>query len=215
MSLLDVKSLITGTNPYYINPQNSGKPLFERSFKLPSLSSTSLHDICRNSFSTNNNNFGLGKRTTSNGLGNSIADTAKSYRGYKESDGSYLKFGEKGAWCVAFSTYVTKESLKKNGISAPSWLNTHSVAQLMKNADENNCFLSTKTSSDKASLIANNVKPGDTVIFKTGRSHAGIVTKVYSDGSFDTVEGNTSGGKVATRHYSAYEKTLNGFVQVA
>ena len=46
-----------------------------------------------------------------------------------------------------------------------------------------------------------------------GASHTGIVTKVYSDGSFDTIEGNTSDQCLA-RHYSASDAKLSGFVKI-
>lgn len=62
--------------------------------------------------------------------------------------------------------------------------------------------------------IVNNVQPGDVMIQQSnGASHTGIVTKVYSDGSFDTIEGNTSDQCLA-RHYSANDAKLSGFVKI-
>lgn len=211
-------SLLNGTtlNPYYINPYNSGTSLFDGTFNFPSLSSTSLYDIYRNSFLTNNNNFGLGKRTTSNGLGNSIADTAKSYRGYKESDGSYKLFtnGRKEAWCADFVTYVVKEACRKEGKSVPQGFGSSSVEGLRQWGKNNNCYLDITNSSNKSTAIANNIKVGDVVIFKGGISHTGVVTKINPDGSFQTIEGNTS-DKVDYRNYAATDSRISGFVQVA
>ena len=68
--------------------------------------------------------------------------------------------------------------------------------------------------SNKGDVIAENIKPGDVVIFKNGISHTGIVESVNSDGSFTTIEGNTS-DKVATRHYAANDSRVSGFVQLA
>ena len=51
----------------------------------------------------------------------------------------------------------------------------------------------------------------------TQASHTGIVTKVYPNGTFDTIEGNvTSDGddRVVTMHYSPYHKDISGFVQL-
>lgn len=209
----------TKLNTYRSNTGNLFS--YNNSFPHFNYGATNLFDIYKSSFTKTPDDFwgidfasSFNKRQENRGLGTSIAKNAQKYLGYSEKDGSYLKFGEKGAWCVAFSTYVTKEALRENGKSAPNWLNTHSVAQLKKNAEDNGCFLQTRKSSDKASLIAANVKVGDTAVFKNGRSHVGVVTKIYSDGSFDTTEGNTSKGTVANRHYSANEKTLTGFVQV-
>ena len=71
-----------------------------------------------------------------------------------------------------------------------------------------------KSGSNRASYIAQNVKPGYVMIQKNNISHTGIVTKVYDDGSYDTVEGNTS-NKVAARHYKASDHRTSGFIAVA
>ncbi len=63
--------------------------------------------------------------------------------------------------------------------------------------------------------IKNNVKSGDIIIFKeNGRSHTGIVKEILADGTIKTIEGNTS-DKVGERSYSANDRTISGFVQVA
>lgn len=61
-------------------------------------------------------------------------------------------------------------------------------------------------------------KVGDLAMWTKSAStgHVGIVTKVYSDGSFDVIEGN-SGNKVAKHHYtsqSSVGSTFNGFVKM-
>ena len=46
--------------------------------------------------------------------------------------------------------------------------------------------------------------------------HVGIVSEVYSDGSFDVIEGN-SGNSVKKRHYSSKHSVgggFDGFVQM-
>ena len=62
-------------------------------------------------------------------------------------------------------------------------------------------------------------KPGDLAIWtKTASTgHIGIVEKVYADGSFDTIEGNSS-DRVKRNHYksqSAVGSTFNGFAKMS
>ncbi len=181
-------------------------------FNFNTNSSIQLYNNSINNYSNTYSSVRL-----SGNLGKDIVSTAKSYIGYNESNGSYKLFtgGRNEAWCADFSTYVVKEAYSKNGKKLPSGFGSSSVDGLRNWGQKNNCYLKTSGQSNKSSLIARNVKPGDIVIFKEGRSHTGIVTKVNADGSFETIEGNTNGNNVAYRKYSANEKTLSGFVQVA
>jgi surface antigen len=53
------------------------------------------------------------------------------------------------------------------------------------------------------------------IIFKNGgRSHVGVVESIGADGRINTIEGNTS-NKVARRSYSANDRTITGFAQIA
>lgn len=148
-------------------------------------------------------------------FGNSIVAIAQSYVGrLKESDGSYLKVtgGRHESWCADFVTYVVKQAAQQtgkplNGFGSPS------VSNLQAWGRANNCYIDV-TSGNRAQKIVQNVKPGDVMIQKSnGASHTGIVTKVYSDGSFDTIEGNTS-DQCKARHYSANDPKLSGFVKI-
>ena len=61
-------------------------------------------------------------------------------------------------------------------------------------------------------------KPGDLAIWTKSSStgHVGVVEKVYADGSFDTIEGNSS-NRVKRNHYSSQSSvgsTFNGFVKM-
>lgn len=172
-----------------------------------------LYGKTKTSFN-NNHNFSS-VRMTGN-MGKDIVATAKQYVGYNESDGSFKLFtgGKNQAWCADFVSYVIKEAYQGNGKKAPSGLNTSSVESLRNWGIKNNCYLNTSNKSNQSSLIAQNVKPGDVVIFKNGTSHTGIVTKVNSDGSFQTIEGNTS-NKVAYRNYSSSNSKISGFIQIA
>lgn len=151
-------------------------------------------------------------KTESKALQINLANKAKSYLGKVNSDaeGNRL-FSPKGAsqaWCADFVTYVTKDTF---GNSLPSDFGSSSVSELRAWAENKDCYMAIPT-SNKADFIKKNVKVGDIMIEKKdGKSHTGIVTKVNSDGSFETVEGNCS-NKVATRTYSADSTTLSGFI---
>lgn len=152
----------------------------------------------------------------SGNMGKDIVSTAKQYIGFNERDSSYKLFtqGRNEAWCADFVTHVVKEAYKENGKSIPSGFGSSSVEGLRQWGKNNNCYLDTTNTSNKSSIIASSVKPGDVVIFKNGISHTGVVTEVNSDGTFKTIEGNTS-DKVAYRNYTANDSKISGFVQLA
>ncbi len=149
-------------------------------------------------------------------FGSNVVSNARSYLGYKESDGSYKLFtdGRTEAWCADFVTHVVEETCEETGKPKPSGFGSSSVSGLRDWGIQNGCYLQTDNKSNKGDVIAQNVKPGDVVIFKNGISHTGIVESVNSDGSFTTIEGNTS-DKVAERHYAANDSRVSGFVQLA
>ncbi len=150
-------------------------------------------------------------------LGSNIVSAAKKYLGYNEKNGSYKLFtnGRTEAWCADFATYVTKEAYKGSGKAVPKGFGSPSVEGLRQWGIKNNCYLKTAGTSNKTSVIKNNVKAGDLIIFKEkGRSHVGVVESIGSDGKIYTIEGNTS-DKVARRSYAANNSTISGFVQMA
>jgi hypothetical protein len=168
------------------------------------------------SSSSSSNLFSSNYKSSLNlGFGQNIANTAKSYLGYNESNGSYKLFtnGRNEAWCADFVTHVVKESAKESGKTLPSGFGSSSVSGLRSWGIQNNCYLQTDNKSNKSSVIANNVKKGDIIIFKNGKSHTGIVDRV-ENGKIYTIEGNTS-DKVAQRSYSINDSSISGFVQVA
>ena len=156
------------------------------------------------------------KRWASN-LGSGIVSTAKKYLGYNERNGSYKLFtgGKSHAWCADFSTYVVKEAFRNAGKSLPSGFGSSSVSGLMNWANSKGCFLQTAGITNKSSVIKGKVKAGDLIIFKNGgKSHVGVVESIGADGRINTIEGNTS-NKVARRSYSANDRTITGFAQIA
>lgn len=150
------------------------------------------------------------------GFGNTIVSIAQSFVGkLNESDGSYLQVtgGRAEAWCADFVTYVVTKACEQTGKSLNGF-GSPSVSTLQSWGQANNCYIDVAGSSNRAQTIANNVQPGDVMIQKSnGASHTGIVTKVYADGSFDTIEGNTS-DQCLPRHYSANDAKLSGFVKI-
>ncbi len=150
-------------------------------------------------------------------LGKDIVSVAKKYLGMNEKDGSYKLFtnGRTEAWCADFVTYVVKETCQQTGKSLPAGFGSASVSGLRDWGIRNNCYLETASASNKVDTIKNNIKAGDIIIFKEhGRSHTGIVHEILADGTIKTFEGNTS-DKVGERSYSANDRTISGFVQVA
>lgn len=161
--------------------------------------------------STQNQSFRL-----NGGFGENIVSTASQYLGYNEANGSYKLFtnGRKEAWCADFVSYVVKEAAERSGKQAPSGFGSAAVEDLRQWGKNNQCYLQTEGAANKSKTIAQNVKPGDVVIFKNGTSHTGIVKEVHADGSITTIEGNTS-DRVAERRYSANDYKISGFVQLA
>ena len=150
-------------------------------------------------------------------FGNAVASIAQSYVGkLSEADGSYLQVtgGRAEHWCADFVTYVVSKACEQTGKSLNGF-GSPAVANLRAWGEANGCYgsIDGMSSSQKAQWIVNNVKPGDVMIMQNNSSHTGIVTKVYSDGSFYTVEGNTS-DQCLNRHYSADEARLSGFVLI-
>jgi hypothetical protein len=154
-------------------------------------------------------------------LRSSFVTDAKKYLGYNEADGSSRKISKSGEWCADFIKYVINETYKEKGLTPPtSDLTIESgyphlrVENIKQWGIKHNTYLSVVGKSNKDNVIANNVKAGDIMILRENKaSHTGFVTKVYSDGSFDTIEGNRD-DKVTTFHYNANESQLSGFVQV-
>lgn len=92
-----------------------------------------------------------------------------------------------GAWCADFCTYVTKQVYGNDatpGDFANSCSNTAYCPTIASWAESKGA-LTTDSSQ---------VQPGDFILYyRNGRySHIGIVTSVNSDGTVNTIEGNTS-----------------------
>lgn len=148
-------------------------------------------------------------------LGASFTDNALQYIGYNESDGSYRKFTNSKEWCADFVTYIVKDTYNKKGLKTPDGFGSHRVEELKQWGIDNNKFFEIANKPNKGKLIAENVNVGDILILReNGASHTGFVTKVNSDGTFETIEGNRS-DKVGKARYSPNYHEISGFVQLA
>ncbi len=154
------------------------------------------------------------KSKTSSDIGYSLVENAKQYIGYNESDGSSKKFSDSKEWCADFVSYIVKDTYTRQGKTPPEGFDNHRVEGLKQWGIDNNKFFQIANKPNKATLIAQNIKPGDILILRENQaSHTGFVTKVNADGTFETIEGNRA-DKVATARYSPNYKDISGFVQL-
>lgn len=111
-----------------------------------------------------------------------------------------------GAWQAWCADFVSK-SFEKTGGSP--FGHQSSVQGILNWGRQNDRFISAADAvRDPSSL-----QIGDIATWKqNGRSHVGLVTGVNDDGTFNTIEGNTS-DQVARRQHSFYDRGLTGFVR--
>lgn len=212
------------SNSYYFGSGSSGS---SNSYYFPPSSKSYSFDFSSYSSSKSNSTSGnlTFKRSATGNLQRDLVNNALSWVGKVNNDATGNKLfspnGKSQAWCADFATYNTKKSFGSKLPSDFGWATRNGVKYcpsqvwgLMYWAEDNNCYLDVTSASNKADFIAKNVKLGDIMIEKRGgKSHTGIVINVNSDGSFETVEGNTS-DKVAKRKYTANSSTLSGFVSL-
>lgn len=150
-----------------------------------------------------------------------FTNTAYQYMGFNEADGSSRIISKSGEWCADFIKYVINETYRDKGLTPPTsdlriepGLPHLRVENIKQWGIRHGNYLSVANKSNKAQTIAEKVKKGDIIILReNGASHTGFVTKVYSDGSFDSIEGNRD-DRVKTAHYKASDPSLSGFVQL-
>ncbi|MCR5261610.1 MAG: CHAP domain-containing protein [Candidatus Gastranaerophilales bacterium] len=160
---------------------------------------------------------GVNKGKAANDIGSGLVALAEKYMGKNEADGSYKMFtnGRAEAWCADFVTYIVKEYAQQQGLSIKDGFGSPAVANLMSWAQQNNCFTSVSDMGGDArqKLLQNDLHPGDVIIWKSaGASHTGIIRSINSDGTFETVEGNSS-DQVKSNHKSVKDASLTGFIK--
>jgi hypothetical protein len=109
------------------------------------------------------------------------------------------------AWCADF----VSTALKNSGGSAMG--HQSSVQGILDWGRRNGRFIDASSARSNPGML----REGDVVVWKqAGRSHVGLVTGVNGDGTFNTIEGNTS-DRVARRRHSFNDRALTGFVRAA
>ena len=150
--------------------------------------------------------------------------TALSFVGRINSDAegnARFSNGRGNQWCADFASTLAYETFGNKLPAGFPDAKNHAISTMSIKAwgERHNRYLKLP-SSNIASYIAQNVKPGDIMIISRGggKGHTAIVTKVNSDGTFETVGGNESNSvKKRTRQPQAYQSsgaTLIGFVQM-
>lgn len=218
------------TNVWAQTPINFSPPTFNRN----NMSTTNIWSQMPMNYSYNSTIGDSYFRTTTapvtrktGSLQSQLADKALSYVGKVNSDAEGNRLfsnGRKNEWCADFASTLVYSTFGNNIPSDFPDAKKHGIASksLMEWAKkpQNNCFLQ-KPSSNVKGWIAQNVKAGDIMILDRGgaKGHTAIVTKVYSDGTMDIVEGNVdgskyNGGRVALRTRKAPPDNLLGFVSL-
>ncbi len=161
---------------------------------------------------------GENKGKAANDIGSGLVDLASKYMGLNESDGSYKMFtnGRSEAWCADFVSYVVNEYAKEQGLEVKDGFGSPAVSNLMGWAQEQGVYndITGMSQGEKQKFLENDLKPGDVIIWKrNGMSHTGFIKSINSDGTFETVEGN-SGDQVKSNTYSIDNNKLSGFIKL-
>ena len=168
------------------------------------------------STTTSSSNLALGKSTSSCLEAVRLAELELK-RGVREigssNDSVDIRKYKNGAknnhqWCAYFTSWLYGRGQGSNNKSTFGFdASTQSIKRKAINAG---CYASKNSGYTP--------RVGDLAMWtkSASKGHVGIVTKVYADGSFDVIEGN-SGNKVAKHHYksqSSVGSTFNGFVKM-
>ena len=197
-------NLTSVTNAQY---DKDGKQVSSKTEKIP-VKETKIDDLPKIDYKALEKAFG--------GDGKALVDFAKKFMGFNEANGSYKKFtgGRTEAWCADFVTYVVKNFAASQDKKLAGGFGSASVSGLMSWAQNHGCFKNTSnmSNSQKLDYLQNKLKPGDVIIWKSnGASHTGIVKSINADGTFTTVEGNSS-DQVKSNKKSIYDSRLTGFI---
>lgn len=150
---------------------------------------------------------GPGGALAGGGQGASAVAWAESQLGVSESRNPDVVRGySNGNWQAWCADFVSK-SFERTGGSP--FGHQSSVQGILDWGRENNRFISAATAKENPEGL----RVGDVAVWKqNGKSHVGLVTGINPDGTFNTIEGNTS-DQVARRTHSFEDKGLTGFVR--
>ena len=160
---------------------------------------------------------GVNKGKAANDIGSGLVELASKYMGMNEADGSYKLFtnGRTESWCADFVTYVVKEYAQQQGLDLKDGFGSPSVSNLRDWAQKNGAYesIESMSSAQKSDYLKNDLQVGDIIIWKrNGKSHTGIVKSINNDGTFTTVEGNSS-DQVKSNVVSINDNKLSGFIK--
>ena len=113
------------------------------------------------------------------------------------------------------SYYIVKEYANQQGLDIKSGFGSPSVSNLMSWAQNNGVFnnVTGMSSSERTAFLNSDLRPGDVIIWNSnGASHTGIIKSINNDGTFETIEGNSS-DQVKSNHKSINDKSLTGFIK--
>lgn len=150
-------------------------------------------------------NFNFG-----NEFGKKLIEIAKSEEAYKIWNGRAMSCSGFVGWCLEKLSCKVSPNM------------CHDIISVGKN---NNAWLDVNNMSeaDAKKYLVENLRPGMIFVTNTnGQLHVGFVTKVYEDGSWDTIESNTFDEKtgksrsVASHHvtYESKKNVLLGFTDI-
>lgn len=112
----------------------------------------------------------------------------------------------RGAWQPWCADFVSQAYANSPGGSP--FGHQSSVAGILAWGRENNRFFDAGTASGNPSML----RPGDVAVWKSnGKSHVGLVTGINANGTFNTIEGNTS--DAVRRRTHSFGGGLTGFVR--
>jgi surface antigen len=112
-------------------------------------------------------------------------------------------------WCASFVSYVYGQGQSASNNKTFGY--DASTQSIKRQAIDANCYAKKNTGYTP--------RVGDLAMWtrNSWQGHIGIVTKVYEDGSFDVIEGNSSNNKVEKIHYKSQNdvgKYFDGFVKM-
>lgn len=141
------------------------------------------------------------------GEGGSAVDWASKYEGVSERNnpGLVRQFsrGNWQAWCADFVSQAYKNSPGGSPFGHQS-----SVAGILGWGRKNGRFFNAASAASNPQML----KVGDIATWKSGgKSHVGLVTGINKNGTFNTIEGNTS--DAVRRRTHSFGKGLTGFVR--
>ncbi len=147
---------------------------------------------------------GSSSLVSSSGSASGIANYALQYDGKTQAEMQSIMTGKGyrfdwGVWCADFVSFCTKEVYGENALSGCS--NTASCWGIGTWAEDNGILMDSRRGT---TVDVSKLKPGDYILYNASGGewyHVGIVTGVNSDGTVNTIEGNTTGGNCASHSH--------------